>query len=86
MEPFTLRKVVNPHVNMPEEIKKAFFDGVRDYDMPNNSYIDWKVGSYQIIDEDYNTFPEDTLLEKVDDWLLENGFDKNESIMILHWW
>lgn len=79
MPAFELRKVVNPHAHMPEEIKKAFFDGTRDWEKGNDSYVDWTVGSW---DSDH---PDDVLLKVVDTWALEN-FEKDESIIILHWW
>ncbi len=82
MEVFELKKVVRPHQHMPADVKQAFFEGTRPWEMANDSFVEWTVGEYQDADDD---FDEDALLKEVDDWALKN-FTKGESIIILHWW
>lgn len=79
METHSVRKVIDPHRNMPEEIKVAFFEGTREWDKGNDSYIDWTVDEHEYDEED------DPFLAKLDSWLRAN-FDKGEKLIILHWW
>lgn len=78
---FTLTKVICPHENMPEEIREAWFQGLEEWEMGNNQFVSWMVGSSS--DFEGQAF-KDT--KKVDDWLLDNGFEENENVMILYWW
>lgn len=81
-EIFTLEKVIDPHKHMPEEIKDAFFKGHEFWDLGNNSYMPWIVGSIKNPSED---FPEDLFRKQVDDWLLEH-LTAGERVLILYWW
>jgi hypothetical protein len=78
---FEMRKVIDPHDHMPEEIIEALFYGARDMGMNNGSHLDWQVGEW-FDDEDQ---PD---LAKVDKWLLANpkSFQSGEDIIILYWW
>lgn len=73
------KKVVDPHTNMPEEVKEAFFNVGREWDLSNNSFTFWAVGKY-----DYS-HQEDADAKIVDDWVKEN-FLNEEEIVILYWW
>jgi hypothetical protein len=91
-KPFDTVKVVDPHSNMPKDIKEKFFDGMRAYsDMMNNdSFHWWTVGEYQYVtdemDDDELETPGDRDLKLVDDWMLDNGFKKKERVLVLYWW
>lgn len=78
-EAFELRKVIDPHKHMPKEIKDAFFDAVGEWDLSNESYVDWKVGGWS--GDESNLDSQIT----VDKWLLEH-FEEGERVIILHWW
>lgn len=78
--PFSIRKVIDPHENMPEEIKNAFFKIIKDWDWwGQNTYFEWRIGNGS----------EATDLESgkiLDDWLLNNGISTDESVLLLCWW
>lgn len=80
MASFDLRKVVDPHKHMPDNIKDTFFEATRSWEKSNDSYVDWTVGFYS--ESDYE---DDNLLKTVDNWAIEH-FSKGEEIIILHWW
>lgn len=82
---FDLRKVIDPHKHMPNEIKNSFLKLCYSMEYNNNSFYEWKVGSFDkpidSIDED----DIDVFGYQVDTWMLQH-FKKNEKIIILHWW
>lgn len=87
MELYTLRKVVDPHRNMPKDIKDSFFEAFKDESRGNDSYINFTVGEYvnslrpgDEDDEYYNSS-----LATFDKWMMEN-FELNESVILLYWW
>jgi hypothetical protein len=94
---FNTIKVIDPHKNMPDDIKRACLDGIHEMnccDGPNNdTFIWWTVGDYQhVLDPDHEDYDEDQEergdqdLKKVDDWMLENGLKKGERVLVLYWW
>ena len=91
-EPFNMVKVVDPHKNMPRDIASALLEGYQQNDdmMHNDSFLWWTVGNYQYVTEDLDSDeldgPGDRELKLVDDWMLENGFKKDEEVLILYWW
>jgi hypothetical protein len=77
MEIYDLRKVIDPHKHMPDEIKDSFFEGCRDLEyIGQNTYVSWSVGEY--LNEKH--------FGAVDRWLLTNGFSNSDEILILCWW
>jgi hypothetical protein len=93
---FDTVKVIDPHKNMPGDIKRCLLDGIqeRDGDMSSNdSFYWWTVGDYQsVLDSDHEDYDEDSAepgeqdLKKVDDWMLESGLEKGERVLVLYWW
>lgn len=89
---FDLRKVINPHKHMPKDIKDAFFKVFEDQDYNNahirDSFINWKINEseYEDIGNDDGSEDDRILtIKKVNDWLLENGIEKTETVLILYW-
>lgn len=84
---FDLKKVMDPHKHMPEDIKDAFFEAYSDRVHGNDSYVKHTVGEYVTslkegdeLDPYYNSS-----MATFDKWTMEN-LEMNESIIILYWW
>lgn len=78
---FTLEKVIDPHHSMPEKVKDAFFEALRDRCLGNRSYVWWRWNEAEE-DDDLSI----NYVKIVDEWLLANGFVQDESILMLYWW
>ena len=91
-ELFAPVKVFDPHNPIvPEEIKRAFIDGIyANFESNNESFHYWTVGDYQYVSDDLTDddleCDGDRLLKIVDDWMLANGLVKGEVILTLYWW
>ena len=93
-EVWTLQKVIDPHSSMPQDINDAFFKVVRDFDYHNGSYHYWTVSEdaenyaadEDLDDESKKDNTKFLLYKKVDDWLLANGLEENETVIIFYWW
>jgi hypothetical protein len=76
MSKFKMMKVFDCQ-DMPAKIQKAFFASE---EASNDSYV-------SICLEDFD--PEDKPTAnhvKVFNWLLENGAEKGETVIVAHWW
>jgi hypothetical protein len=89
-EVWSLEKVIDPHSTMPEDVKNAFFELLRDHDYHNGSYHYWNVcgdiKEYTDDSDDDDTSSSVAMYKLVDDWLLANGLKENETVMICYWW
>jgi hypothetical protein len=76
---------------MPEGVKKAFFDWYKKGDPIGNSvFVRWHTemwteeaeaaGSWGMSLENAKLF------HKVNNWLLKNGMNPKEDVLIQHWW
>lgn len=45
------------------------------YECGNDSYVKWSIGGR-----------EDEEAKQIDQWLIENGASKNETVMFSYWW
>lgn len=64
--------------SMPDKVRKEVF--FKCEGTSNDCYVSWTVQPYYTEDgrnEDYC---------KVDEWLLQNGADTDEVVLINHWW
>lgn len=65
--------------DMPKEVKQHFFEIYRYSGVGNYCYVDYNVAdSIWGEDEGYS-------YKLVDEWLIENGAEKTESVIIKHW-
>lgn len=85
MESFTLMKVVDPHKNMPLDIKNIFMEVFATGEHSNDSVINWCVGEYQEDAEDDYEPKKFARLKKIDDWAMLH-FESGENIFILFYW
>lgn len=74
-----LRKVVDPRTHMPDDVKLAFHELMRDGEHSNDSFMFWRVGQH---DHDH---PDDHHYLTVETWLRSN-FATGEEVIILFWW
>ena len=70
--------------DMPDKVMRSFFDST---DCGNDVYVDWTVGGH----EEYETEEEyeenrDDDFKAVDKWLIKNGAEGDEEVIIKHWW
>lgn len=81
--PYELQKVFDCQ-EMPDNVRKAFFDYYRDNGKGNDVYVRW-FGSYsdEWLDADGEMMPE---YKPIHDWLVANGAEPNEDVIINHWW
>lgn len=78
--------------DMPEEVKKAYFQHYRDamvYSF-NGSYLEWAIAD-EIFDEPDGEWA--VCKKRVDEWLIANGAEgppnadeEGESVLIQFWW
>lgn len=68
---------------MPDDVKKAFFDSQFDT-CCNDVYVAWDV---ELGDSDYDS-PDEIQSKRrlVDQWLIDNGANSGETVLIKHWW
>lgn len=64
--------------DMPEDVRNAFFASC-DHDHGNDCLVTWNVFSLDVEEYGDNHF-------EVSNWLLANGADDNEDVVIKHWW
>jgi hypothetical protein len=79
MKSFELRKVVDPHQHMPEEVQEAHHEMMCKWDHGNDSFHFWTVGEFDYAKED------DTYLSTLAKWFNDN-FEKGEELIVLSWW
>lgn len=62
--------------DMPHDIMKLFFSRYDDGQTGNNCYADWTTEVWDM---------NDPFLE-VSKWLVENGAEVDEEVIVKHWW
>jgi hypothetical protein len=82
MKTFTSTKTVNPHQNMPSNVKNAFFEVMRKWDFSNNSFYFWTINNN--FEYDLND-PHDMNQKIVSDWVDQN-FPNEKEVIVLYWW
>lgn len=65
--------------DMPDQAYEAFFDLFMDNNAGNDCYVDYWV-------EQPEEGVEDNKVTSVNDWLLANGANLKEHVIIKHWW
>lgn len=70
--------------DMPDDVRRAFFDHYRDWGPGNDSYVNWTIKT------DTDPSKEEIM---IDTWLIANGAndapseeDEGETVLISHWW
>lgn len=63
---------------MPENIQQAFFDGCGD-NCHRNSSVEWQIEPYE-----YDVEP--LVYDSVSQWLIDNGADADETVLIHIGW
>lgn len=68
---------------MPDDIKHCVFQWNKEcgYQNDNYSYFNWRVNEIEEYDNRTNE-----LRSTIDTWLLENGAEDKENILISFWW
>jgi hypothetical protein len=81
--------------DMPDNIRKAFFKAMEGGNsVGNDVYVDWynlEEHEYLIKDlenKDFDLYGEEHISNAVlvNTWLLENGANIGEEVIIKHWW
>ena len=88
--------------DMPDDVRKRFFCYAGDWNTSNDSFVEWNTSDhYCAILSDEVThgivthkgrLSSGTMVSIVkgynivNDWLLDNGADFQETILIKHWW
>jgi hypothetical protein len=67
---------------MPPDVQKAFFAL---HEVGNDVYVSYDVDGEQY-DADDPDNPVDRNRKIVDKWLVENGAEDGETVLIKHWW
>lgn len=63
-------------LKMPKDVKDIFKAYADNYDYRNDSYVVW----------DINEEHDDESFALVDKWLLDNGAEEGDFVLILYWW
>jgi len=66
--------------DMPKETKEALNDFCQ---QDNDTYVDWNIGKHH---NEQDMEEQKLSATKVDKWLLENGADEEENVLISYWW
>lgn len=67
---------------MPDDVRLKFFEQT---EHGNDCYISWWPTS-ALYQEDDSTWAENPDYTIVDEWLLANGAELDEQVLIKHWW
>jgi hypothetical protein len=79
---YEMRKVFDCQ-NMPNDVRTKFF--VEMCECSNDCYVSWWPQTATFVDDDGTTQPnEDHTI--VDAWLLDNGAEPDECVLVQHWW
>lgn len=70
-----VRKVFDS-TKMPDDVRDAMVTYFDDWGLPNDVYIDWHFSYAE--DEDK--------VKCINSWLLENGANSDETVLIKYWW
>jgi hypothetical protein len=60
---------------MSKELRKEFFDYYRCYSKGNDTFVKFYLG------DDY-----DEVGHRIEKWLLDNGAEDGDEVLIEHWW
>lgn len=67
---------------MPDDVRVKFFEQCQ---QSNDCYVGWWPESATYVEDDGSIAPNDEHTI-VDAWLLANGADPYEQVLIKHWW
>jgi hypothetical protein len=74
--------------DIPFDVRTAFFEAMRNYGngLGNDRYASWWVASETVEDDEGNSQPNEDYNSIVDGWLLEQGCNPGEIVLIEHSW
>ena len=75
-------KVVCPH-ELPKKISDNIFAIGKEWELANDSFFIFTVGDF-VNEKDH--CENDKRLLRLDRWLIDNGCDVGEELLIKHWW
>lgn len=83
---YKIMKVFDSQLNpgMPKKVKDAFFDCYMDEQMSNDSFVEWTIQQDGLTSE----FKDEVIKNHklVNDWLIANGAENGEKVLIKYWW
>lgn len=73
--------------DMPEKIKRSFFDATQDEGAGNDTWVEFDIRANKKWYEDEGNDPEDYEDKiAVSQWLKKKGCREGSTVLIKHWW